>query len=335
MNLMTILSVLVIVCVLVSLVTLFFWFLNEKQTAKLRKRFDSFSLKSNSEYEISFLDSFASKAESFVKKYSKVLQKSHVLQDYSKKYEKYISYEEKETKKSMDFISIKFLIGFFFVFLQIIVDVFKISKGNVLTYLLSFLIGFFMIDIILLLEYKKKRQEMEEDLLKAIMIMNNSFKSGKNIMQAIGTVKNELEGPISDEFKKIYMDITYGLSLEVVFSRFYERVKLEDAKLIASSLTLLNKTGGNIIRVFETIEKSFFTKKRMHDELNSLTASSIFVFRVLVALPPLFTAMILLLNPMYFNPLFKTPIGILLLASIILLYSLYIRTIKRILEVKM
>ena len=153
-------------------------------------------------------------------------------------------------------------------------------------------------------------------------------------MQAIATVKKELDGPIADEFKKIHLDITYGLSLEVVFNRFYERVKLEEAKYIASALTLLNKTGGNIVRVFSSIEKSIFDKKKLNNELQSLTATSIFVFRILVALPFVFSLIIFILNPTYFTPLFTTGLGILLFLLILLLFILFVLTIKKVLKVK-
>jgi hypothetical protein len=143
------------------------------------------------------------------------------------------------------------------------------------------------------------------------------------------------EGPISDEFKKIYMDMTYGLSIEVVFDRFYNRVKLDDAKYIASSLTLLNKTGGNIVKVFGTIEKSFFSKKKLKQEMQSLTSASIFVYRTLCVMPFLFILAIYILNPTYFTPMFETTLGSILLFVTVLFYSLYIFIIKRVMEVKM
>lgn len=319
----------------VAILGLILLFLNELQDMKLERRFVPFTMKSSTELPISFFDLLAIQLQKRLKKFSNILKKSHVATDYAKHYEKYISYEEKEEKESIDFVSIKLFMGVCFVLLHFVTIVLKLSPKNIITSLIAFLIGFFLLDIVLAIQFKKKKREIEEDLLKAIMIMNNSFKSGKNIMQAISTVKNELDGPIADEFKKIYMDITYGLSLEVVFERFYERVKLEDAKYIASSLTLLNKTGGNIVRVFGAIEKSFFNKKRMQDELSSLTAASIFVFRVLVALPLVFSLVILILNPSYFQPMFESILGFILFFLILFLYVLYIVTIKKVLKVKM
>lgn len=322
-----------IILVLVG-ISIIFYAIKQYQRLKLEKRFESFSLVTNNDHEISIFDGLANYVWKLIHKVSTILKKSQVLCNYSKRYERHISVEEKELKEGMDYISMKFFIASFFVLLNIITIAFQLIRINPMSFIITFLIGFFLPDIVLKIKFKKKRKQIEEDLLKAIIIMNNSFKSGRNIMQAIATVKNELDGPIADEFKKIYLDINYGLSLEVVFNRFYERVKLEDAKYIASSLTLLNKTGGNIVKVFENIEKSFYNKKKLYNELNSLTAASVFVFRVLVALPFVFTLIIYILNPTYFSPLFASKIGFLFLFVIILLFSIYVYTIKKVLKVK-
>lgn len=301
---------------------------------KLERRFEPFSLLPNNGHEKSIFDNLADWLWKIIHRFSSILKKSAVLTRYGQKYDRHITFEEKEFRNGLDYVSLKFLIGFGFSFLNLATFVFKYTKISMGGFLIMFLIGFFIPDIFVGIDFKKKRKRIEEDLLKAIIIMNNSFKSGRNIMQAIDTVKNELDGPISDEFKKIYLDITYGLSLDVVFNRFYERVKLDDAKYIASSLTLLNKTGGNIVRVFATIEKSVFNKKKLRNEMNSLTASSVFVFRVLIALPLLFTLVIYVLNPSYFSPLFTSGIGIFFLVLILLLFSMYVFIIKRVLKVK-
>lgn len=327
--------ILIVSILLLALISIMAAFLKQKHIAELEHRFAPFSLQVGSMNEIYLFDQIEEKIWSFVKKVAKALKHSVVLSNYAKKYEHFIDFEEKETKENIDYVALKFLISFLFIFLNAVAYIIRHIAFNPITCLLCFLVGFFLPDIFLNLRFQKKREQIEEDLLKAIIIMNNSFKSGRSIMQAIDTVKQELDGPIADEFKKIYLDITYGLSLEVVFNRFYERVKLEDAKYITSSLTLLNKTGGNIVRVFESIEQSIFSKKKLKQELESLTAASVFVFRVLVALPFVFSLIIFLLNPTYFVPLYTTGLGICILFIILALFVLYVLTIKKVLKVKM
>lgn len=322
------------IILIVVLIFLIIYLIRQSRVIKLEKRFASFSLQSPFDHERSFFDKLTDLGWSFLKKLSKLLENSQLLKDYGKKYDRFITFEEKEFKSGIDYVSLKIILSIILVILNAITVMFQYIKVSPISYIITFILGFFSVDLFLNLEFRKKRKKVEEDLLKAIIIMNNSFKSGRNIMQAIETVKTELTGPIADEFKKIYLDITYGLSLEVVFNRFYERVKLEDAKYIASSLTLLNKTGGNIVRVFSTIEKSFYNKRKLRNELNSLTAASVFVFRILVALPFVFTLVIYILNPTYFSPLLTTPLGIFFLILILIIFILYIIVIKKVLKVK-
>ena len=163
--------------------------------------------------------------------------------------------------------------------------------------------------------------------------MNNAFKSGMNIMQAVNIVENELEGAIKEEFKKINIDIKYGLSLETVFERFYNRVKIEDIKYIASSLSLINKTGGNIVKVFGSIEKNYYDKKKIKNEMKSLVSSSMFMFRLLIGMPILLCLIILVVNPSFFLPLITTDTGKLIIVLILILYTLYVIVVRKIMKV--
>ena len=269
------------------------------------------------EEEISLFDNLNNIFIKILKFFSKLVSKSKVLSKYGEKYNKYIAYEDKNRKQGIDYVAIKILILLGLLLLSLFTLAFHKIKINIIFILIVFLISFFIPDIVLNMRFKRKRKQVQDDLLKAIVVMNNAFQSGRNIMQAIEVVKTELDGPIQDEFKKIYLDMSYGLSLDIVFNRFYERIKLEDAKYITASLTLLNKTGGDIVKVFSLIEKSFLAKKNLKNELDSLTSSSRFVFKMLIFLPFIFILLIFILNPTYFKPLFNNPIGILILLLIL------------------
>lgn len=322
-----------IICI-IALLVMIVHLLRQSKSIKLEKRIDKFALLPINNEEKSFFENIVILLWKLVKSTSKLVSKSAILTKYGERYEKHITYEERKNKTGIDYVSIKFLLGLFTVLLSIFTMMFQYTKFPLIIVIAIFFIGFFLPDIFLNIEFRKKRKKVEEDLLKAIIIMNNAFKSGRNIMQAIEIVKNELDGSISDEFEKIYIDINYGLSLEVVFNRFYERVKLEDVKYITSSLALLNKTGGNIVKVFSMIEKTFFDKKKLRNELNSMTASSVFVYRLLISLPFIFGVFIIILNPSYFSVMYKTTIGLIVSLLIIILYVLYVLVIKKVLRVK-
>ena len=129
--------------------------------------------------------------------------------------------------------------------------------------IINYFIGYYLLDIYLFFDYKRQIRLIENELLRAIIIMNNAFKAGKSTLQAVEIASLELPEPICDEFKKMYLDMKYGLSVDTVFERFAKRVNLEEAVYLSSSLTILNKTGGNIVEVFSSIERTLFDKKKI------------------------------------------------------------------------
>ena len=306
------------------------YLLRLSKSLSLEKRLADFAITAVGDDEVSFFDQFIRFGWKLIRKLSHLFKKSAVLRKYAEKYEKYIPFEDRKRKSGIDYVTIKFLFSLAIFLLSVITFIIYYHEFDGMILLCVILISFFLPDLYLHVNFLRKRKRIEEDLFKAIIIMNNAFNSGRNIMQAIEIVKTELDGPIQDEFEKIYLDITYGLSLDVVFHRFYERVKIEDAKYITTSLTLLNKTGGDITRMFSMLEKSILDKKNLRNELASLTASSRFVFRFLVFLPFIFVFIIFILNPTYFAPLVTTSIGLMVLGLIIILYALYIWIIKKV-----
>lgn len=323
-----ILQVILIIVLAMLMYTLF----KETRTLGFENRLSNYSIASVDEQNIPVFERLFNEIWKIIRKLNKIFDKSEILRKYSKKFEKYISNKELDEKTGYDYISLKFLISITFGLIYIISSIIQKNYNNMFL-MLVIIISFFIIDIYLIVDYKKKKKQVEHDLLNAIIIMNNAFISGMNIMQAVDVVCVELTGPIQEEFKKISMDIAYGLSLEVVFERFYNRVKIEDIKYITSSLSLINKTGGNIVKVFGTIEKNFYDKKKLIDEMNSLTSSSIFMFRLLITMPIILCLIIFMLNREFFTPLLTTMIGRIFLLLIVLLFSLYVFIVKKIMKV--
>lgn len=305
---------------------------NTKKTC-LEKRFEDFSISTNDDIKSSMVGNIFEMLWKFISFLGTILNKSKVFTDISKKYEKHISYRERLIRKPIDYVALKLFLSLLFLIIYLICVLIKVTNFILFMALIIVLIGYFIPDIFLNIKFRAKKKRIQEDLLKAVIVMNNSFKAGRNIYQAIEVVISELDGPIKDEFSKIYTDISYGLSLEIAFKRFYECVLLEDASYITSSLSLLNKTGGNIVKVFQSIEKSLYGRKEIYNELKSMTSSSSLVFKILVLLPFLFALSIYILDPNYFKPFFESLLGLVLFIIMILILIIYIITIRKFMKV--
>ena len=302
------------------------------KSLKLEKRFSKYTINSSKNKSISLFDNIYLQYIDFVNKLSKHISKSVFLKRRSKKYEKYVTAFNIDSSTS--FMAKKIIVGFVFIVFTIIIELFQSKLPNFIEMLVSFIIGFYTLNILYFYRYNKYKRKLENDMLDAITIMNNAFKAGMSIIQAIDLVAREISGPISKEFNRISKDINMGLDIEIAFKRFSKRIKSDEAMYLASSLSVLNKTGGNIIKVFDSIEKNMFSRRKLENELKSLTASSKLIMYVLIVVPPLFITFISIINKDYFAPMFTNPLGVVLLIIMLLIYITYIIVVRKVLRVR-
>lgn len=327
--------ILIQIGMIVALVGILFAILSYRRGFRLERRIRKYSVDSLNDHSLSLFDKYYMFYCKLLKRIGHYVEKSVFLKKYAKRYEKYVGIIGEENRTGLDFVSAKVLIALLVVVIAIISSTIQIQLIHSYEIIFPILFGFFAPDILYISKYKIHRRHIENDLLQAIIIMNNAFKSGRSITQSIELVMTELDGAIAKEFKKMRIELSYGLSVDVVFGRFADRIQLEEVSYLTASLSILNKTGGNIIKVFSSIEASLFSKKKLWLELESLTSSSKMIMYVLFCVPILFVIFVSVINPEYFLPFFTTPIGIILSFMIIIFYIIYIVCVRKIMAVRM
>ena len=328
MNIDKIIQFLIVIIIFIIIIIL----LRQAVAEKKEKRIAYYSLEPLKDASIPLIDKIKNKYLIFVQKNRQILLKIDYFKKKSKKYEKYIKYRQRDKISAIDFITNKIIIMILFVLLAVISGIFT-TGINILAIVIDIIVGYYLLDIILKIYYKRQTKLIENELLRAIIVMNNAFKSGKSTLQALNIASKELPEPISDEFKKMYLDMKYGLSVDTVFERFAKRVDLEEAVFLSSSLTILNKTGGNIVEVFSSIERTLFDKKKLNEELKNISASPKMVTRVLLVIPIIFILIIYILNPSYFAPLFSSTLGYMIIITIVLMFIIYVILLNKITKI--
>jgi tight adherence protein B len=306
-----------------------------RRSMNLERRIGKYSIQSIKGNGLSPFDSILTFYKKLINMLNKNLSTSIFLKKYSRRYEKYVNAIDRIHTSGMDFVCSKVIVSFVFLLVAVFSKTIQYEILSIYEIFFPIVLGFFVPDIIYISKYRMYRNKIENDLLQAIIIMNNAFKSGRSITQAVELVTKELDGPIAEEFKKMHLEITFGLAIDVVFKRFSERINLEEVTYLTASLTILNKTGGNIIKVFSSIEKSLFNKKKLKLELQSLTGSSKMIVYVLSLIPILFVGLVSIINPSYFVPFYTTTVGFILTGMMLLIYMTYIFFVRKIMKVRM
>ena len=326
-SLIIILIQIVLIFTFILVITLLIRFNN---AVKMEKRIAKYSVRYNSDDDsVSLVDKVWNRYIVFVKKQRKKVNK--LFPTLVKLYDKY---SVGSNQKAVDYITHKLVISVIFIILTIVATSIQGKLVTLLQILISLVMGFYILDIYLIFNSKVNKKKIEEEMLRAIIIMNNAFKSGKSTIQAVEIASKKLPKPIGYEFEKIYEEMKYGLSIDTVFDRFAKRVNIEEAEYLSSSLTILNRTGGNIVAVFDSIEKTLFDKMKLKEDLKNSTTVSKLVVKILLVVPILFALIIYLLNPSYFKPFFASTLGYIMLGVIIVMFIVYAYLLDKIVRVE-
>ena len=326
-SLIVIVIQIVIVFGIIGIVT---FFIRLSDTIRMEKRISKYTIKGNANKEdLSYYDRVKNGYYRFVKKQRRKINK--LFPKLVRKYDKYVTDGD---VRAVDYITHKLVLSVLFVCLTIVATVIQGRFITSIQFIISLVLGFYILDIVLLIFNKFNKKRIENDMLRAIIIMNNAFKSGKSTIQAVEIASEKLSKPISSEFKRMHQEMKYGLPVDVVFDRFAKRVDIEEAEYLSSSLTILNRTGGNIVNVFNSIEKTLFDKMKLKEELKNSTTVSNLLVKILLVVPLVIVFLIYILNPNYFDPFFESTLGYILLFIVVILFIIYAYLLQKIVKVE-
>lgn len=296
-----------------------------------KKRIATYSLNKYDDKEItSFIDKFNFGFSNFINKIVKLFNKSKFINKITNKYQKY-NYQQQDNTY---YLVIKLLTSITFLGGYFLIKLIYHFELNLILIPLILISGFLIPELIFLHNYNKYINEIKNNLLQAIMMLNNLFKSGLTITEAINSLEKNLNGPLQKEFHNIALDLSYGITLHDALERMYKRIKVDDIKYLSNALSVVNHTGGDITKVFDSILVSLQNKNKLELEMKKITTGSRIFTKLLMIIPFIISLIIIMFNKNYYKELFTTTKGILVLTTIIVLYIFYMFIVRKILKVR-
>jgi tight adherence protein B len=156
---------------------------------------------------------------------------------------------------------------------------------------------------------KKRQSKFKDQMMDALMIMSSSFRGGLSLIQAIETVVDEMPDPIHHEFGIVLGENKMGVSLDETLTRLYKRMPSPGLQQMITAILLARETGGNLPAIFSRIVQSIRERKKVEQNLTTLTVQGKLQAVVMTGLPLLFIGVVSGSNPTFFDPMLKTPIG--------------------------
>src|SRR5436309_1324264 len=147
-----------------------------------------------------------------------------------------------------------------------------------------------------------------------LTLLSNALKAGYSFAQAIDTVAKNATAPIGDEFGRAVREMNLGGSPDEALSNITKRIASQDFDLVATAYSIHRTVGGNLAEILDNIAYTIRERVRIKGEIQTLTAQAKASGTIITALPILLAAFMFFVTPTYFQPMFGSFIGWILLA---------------------
>ena len=160
---------------------------------------------------------------------------------------------------------------------------------------------------------KRKRtirmRKFEEQFPEAIDLVARALRAGHALPTGLGMVADELKAPVGTEFRILYDEQNFGLTLTDALRNFARRIPVLDARFFVTAVLTQRETGGNLAEVLDNLGAVIRDRFKVKRQVRVLSAHGRITGWVLACLPPALGMATLIINPNHLGSLIGDPLG--------------------------
>lgn len=183
---------------------------------------------------------------------------------------------------------------------------------------------------------ESRSHRLTEQLPDGLDLLARSLQAGHGLSEAMRSVAEEMPLPLAQEFGRVYEEQNLGRDFRECLNNLTRRNPNSfDLQIFVSSVLLQRDTGGNLVEILQSISNTIRHRFTFQGKVRALTSEARFTAYILGGLPFFVIGVIALLQPDYLNPLFKDPLGHMLLLGCGLSFSLGVFVMREISTVEL
>jgi tight adherence protein B len=167
----------------------------------------------------------------------------------------------------------------------------------------------------------------------AIDLIVRSVKSGHPTNTAMRMITENMPSPISDEFKQVTDEVSYGRTLPEALRRMSDRLLIPDVDFFVVVLSVQQETGGSLTEVLTNLSSIIRKRKQLRAKIRAMTAEGRATAYILGGIPVVEFMALYYMTPSYMDPLFTTFAGNIMLGGACLLIFLSQVVIRKLINI--
>lgn len=159
----------------------------------------------------------------------------------------------------------------------------------------------------------KRLRTFEEQFPEAIDLIARALRAGHALTAGLGMVAEEIPAPVGQEFKRLYDEQNFGMSLAEALRAMARRVPVLDARFFVTAVLTQREAGGNLSEVLDNLSSVMRARFKVKRQIRVASAHGRISAWVLACLPPALAAILFTLSPNFMRVLWEDPWGVRLL----------------------
>jgi len=198
----------------------------------------------------------------------------------------------------------------------------------------ALVVGFFLPYSYASMKRHKRFTKFDELFPEAIDTLARAVRAGHAFTTALEMITSEINEPVAGEFRQLYEEQKFGMPVRDALLNLTERVPSVDVKFFVTAVMLQRETGGNLAEILDNLSYVIRERFKIQRQVRVYTAQGRLTMALLMGMPPIIVVTMLLLNPAFIQPLFKDPIGHILLVGGITLQTVGYFVIRKIIRIQ-
>ena len=174
----------------------------------------------------------------------------------------------------------------------------------------------------------------EEQFPEAIDLIARALRAGHALPTALQMVSDEIPQPVGGEFRLLFDQQNFGMSLPDALRAFGQRIPLVDARFFVTAVLTQRETGGNLSEVLDKLASVIRDRFKVKRQVRAVSAHGRITGWVLGALPPVVAGVLFLISPEHIRLLVEDPLGVQMMLTGLTLQVIGVIAIRRILRVE-
>ncbi|RJF96962.1 pilus assembly protein TadB [Noviherbaspirillum cavernae] len=181
---------------------------------------------------------------------------------------------------------------------------------------------------------RKRLGAIEQQLPDALDLMVRALRAGHAFSSALQMAGEEMPEPIAGEFRIVHDEVNFGIALQQALTNLSERVPITDLRYFIVSVMIQRESGGNLTEVLGNLSRLIRERLKLVGKIRVLSSEGRLSAWVLVVLPFALAALMNYVNPEFMSPLWKDPIGIVILKYTLGLMAIGILMLRKIIRIR-